>query len=67
MYVLDRDPKLWGELFYKYHKETYDENFHFYDFIPMWTAHLLSSPMGKIQSFLNEIPKMRGMDRMEPK
>lgn len=38
MYVPDRDPKLWGGTIYKYHRETYGENFHYHDFIPMWKA-----------------------------
>ncbi|MFI3289938.1 MAG: alpha-L-fucosidase [Rikenellaceae bacterium] len=36
MYTPDRVG--WGADIYKYHKDTYGENFHYHDFIPMWKA-----------------------------
>ncbi len=36
MYTPDRVG--WGADIYKYHKDTYGENFHYHDFIPMWEA-----------------------------
>ncbi len=36
MYTPDREG--WGSAIYGYHKETYGENFHYHDFIPMWEA-----------------------------
>ncbi|MFI3247864.1 MAG: alpha-L-fucosidase [Rikenellaceae bacterium] len=42
MYVPDRDEG-WGHDIYEYHKETYGEDFHYHDFIPMWEAPKFSA------------------------